>query len=119
MEIERQTDVRLATWLCQALEDDIYRRNWVMEDSRKNAVADRAHERAAAVAHLADDFWKQQAEREEEDVKECKDDIDALLILVSQAKALKRDIAEYWRKKDEMWKSREAADANIKKGVPN
>lgn len=116
MEVDRQTEVRLATWLCEAIEDSIKRFQTAAEQSTKmakedwdKAEEDRKKMNDPLLSKLADpDFYENQARRWQKYANQDKEGIDQLLPLLQSAKILKEGIIKFWEGRKALYSKTES-----------
>lgn len=111
MEIARQAEVRLATWLCEAIEDTIGRYQYILKELSRSLIE---HEAQAAkekgkqsdpvLAKYANpEMYEGFAAGDRAHIKGDKQALDRLLTLVKAALELRRQVTEFWEGQEKRW----------------
>jgi thymidylate synthase len=104
MEVERQGTVRLATWLCEAIEDTIDRFHRVKEDEIEMAEEDEVHASEEREKQADPTFYEEQAQRWRRYAEEDKKAIDRLLPILKSAQVLRDNITAFWQERKKIEK---------------
>lgn len=117
MEIERQTEVRLSTWLCEAIEDTIKRYQIIMGEQKKSVIEDeaRAAEERQNKYGNPEMYERFVTERKRCIVEETQA-VDELLTLLKAAQGLKQQITKFWEGQHNRWKETKNSVTATRKG---
>ena len=104
MEIERQTEVRLSQWLCEAIEDTIKRYQWVIKydgeevaRNRETARQEREKQQDPIVGRYQNpEMYEGFVEKGEQHIARGKKATDELLDLLKSANAVRDKAIEFW-----------------------
>ncbi len=111
MDIARQSEIRLATWLCEVIGDTIKRYQWVIEEGEKSLITDEA-QAAEERKKQADPILGKYANPgmyegfvtgHREHIKDERLAIDQLLTLLKSAQDLKKQAIEFWEGQNKRW----------------
>lgn len=113
MEIERQTEVRLATWLCEAIEDTIKRYQLIAEMEEKEVTEDEAKAQGERkkqsdplIGQYANpEMYVKFVESRKRLLATNKEGIDQLLVLLKSAREIRQQAINFWEGQKQRWQN--------------
>jgi hypothetical protein len=112
VEIERQHEVRLTSWLCEAIQDTIKRYQEVLESEKDDldrelasAVDEKKKQNDPVLGQYANpEMYESFVTKRRRSIEDNKLATDQLLALLQSAQGIKRQATEFWEGQAKRWK---------------